>query len=61
MKFTYVSGFNESGNATVRLYQEDKETYQKTLVSEKSVYISKGNANILFDPELQHSEVCIGT
>jgi hypothetical protein len=56
MKFTYVSGFNESGNATVRLYQEDKETYQKTLVSEKSVYISKGNANILFDPELQHSE-----
>lgn len=56
MKFIYISGFDESGNATVRLYQEDKETYQKTLVSEKSVYISKGNANILFDPELQHSE-----
>ncbi len=56
MKFTYISGFNESGNAMVRLYREDKDTYVKTLVSEKSVYVTKGQADVIFDPELQHNE-----
>lgn len=56
MKFTYISGFDESGNATVRLYREDKDTYVKTLVSEKSVYVTKGQADVIFDTELQHNE-----
>jgi hypothetical protein len=56
MKFNYISGFNESGNAVVRLYEEDKEYYTKTLVSEKTVYVTKGQADVIFDPELQHSE-----
>lgn len=49
LRFTYSSGFSDSGPATIRLYKYDPKYYAYTYLEEKTVTVSQGTATTNFN------------